>query len=365
MGGMKYADAGMDMKKWILWLMRKCWIVLAAAAIGALFGGVVYTIVRTVPESEREYQAFSKIYLDFATDETGQVYQEYNGYTWNDLMVTDPILDVTMSYLPEDYSKEEVMAATEATILSDLRLLTVTITTRHADRTDAILAATNRSLEAYGAGAKEFIEIETIQTTQAQLVVADSRLVQAVLIGAVIAFAAAMLGMLLYYVLDDRIFVASDVKQVTDVVFVGYTFQDEIQDVKSSDAGSRETEEECAEESGKKSGRLLLTKRRLQDDYDRSVAYLREGQKEVTEISVSQTEDVPSDLYAKARKADGVILKLPYGKLHGAYLSYLMEQYRVQGCKILGIAIENGDMRFLRRYYDRAVGGIRGIKEEL
>ncbi len=351
MAGMKYADAGMDMKKWILWLMRKCWIVLAAAATGALLGGVVYTIARTVPESEREYQAFSKIYLDFATDGTGQVYQEYNGYTWNDLMATDPILDVTMSYLPEDYSKEEVMAATEATILSDLRLLTVTITTGHADRTDAILAATNRSLETYGASAKEFIQIRTIQTTQAKLLVADSRLVQAVLVGAAIALAAAFMGMLLYYVLDDRIFVASDVKQVTDVAFVGYTFQDEIQAVKSPDAGSKETENECAKESGEKSGGLLLTRRRLQDDYDRSVAYLREGQKKILEISVTQTGDVPSDLYAKARKTDGVILRLPYGKLHGAYLTYLIEQYRVQGCSVLGIAIEDGDMKFLRRYY--------------
>ena len=84
----RYADAGMDMRKLLLCFMRKLWIALLAAVTGAVLGGAVYAAVRIVPESEREYQAMSKIYLDFAADETGEVYQAYNGYTWNDLMAT-------------------------------------------------------------------------------------------------------------------------------------------------------------------------------------------------------------------------------------------------------------------------------------
>lgn len=323
MSGIKYADAGMDMKKWILMLLHRFWMVLAAAAAGAVLGGIVYTVVHTVPESEREYRAVSKVYLDFATDETGEVYQEYNGYTWNDLMATDPILDLTMSYLSEDYTREEVMEATEATILSDLRLLTVTITTNHADRTDAILAATDQALEEYGSTAKEFIQIQAIQTTQASLVVADSRLVQAVVLGLVIAVAVVLLVMLLYYVLDDRILVASDVKQVTDVPFVGYTFKD--------------------------------IEERLQQDYDKTIAYLQEKHGVILEISVSLTEEIAAEQFARAREADGIIVVVPYGKIHGTYLSYLIGQYQVQGCKIAGIAIADADVKFLRRYYGRTI----------
>lgn len=346
MNKIKYADAGMDMKKWMLLLVRKCWIALAAAVIGAALGGMIYTIVRTVPESEREYRAISKVYLDFAADETGQAYQEYNGYTWNDLMVTDPILDVTMSYLPKEYTREEVTAATEAAILSDLRLLTVTITTNQKERTDMILAATDRALEEYGSSAREFMQITTIQTTQAELVVADSRLAQAVLIGVVIALAAALLGMALYYVLDDRILVASDVKQVTDVSFIGYAF------------GQNEREKLSGSEKGR-----FLSKQALQDDYDRAVAYLRENRGEVLEISIPQGEDASSDIFAKAREADGVILSVPYGKMHGTYLAYLIGQYQAQGCNVLGIAIENADMKFLHRYYGRAVGKVRAKRK--
>lgn len=328
MSGIRYADAGMDMKKWILMLLHRWWMVLAAAATGAVLGGIIYTVVHTVPESEREYRAVSKVYLDFATDESGQVYQEYNGYTWNDLMITDPILDLTMSYLSEDYTREEVMEATEATILSDLRLLTVTITTNHADRTDAILAATDQALEEYGSTAKEFIQIQVIQTTQASLVVADSRLVQAVVLGLVIAVAVVLMGMLLYYVLDDRILVASDVKQVTDVPFIGYTFTDITEDVAVS---------------------------RLQSDYDRMMAYLRRKHGEIPEISVNRMDEIATGQSDQAGNVDGVVLVVPYGKVHGTFLSYLINQYRVRECKIVGVAIADADAKFISRYYGRTI----------
>lgn len=328
MSGIRYADAGMDMKKWILMLLHRFWMVLAAAASGAVLGGIVYTVVHTVPESEREYRAVSKVYLDFATDESGQVYQEYNGYTWNDLMITDPILDLTMSYLSEDYTREEVMEATEATILSDLRLLTVTITTNHADRTDAILAATDQALEEYGSTAKEFIQIQVIQTTQASLVVADSRLVQAVVLGLVIAVAVVLLGMLLYYVLDDRILVASDVKQVTDVPFIGYTFTDITEDMAVS---------------------------RLQSDYDRMMAYLRGKHGEIPEISVNRMDEIAAGQSDQVENVNGVVLVIPYGKVHGTFLSYLIDQYQVQGCEIVGVAIADADAKFISRYYGRTI----------
>lgn len=183
----RYADAGMDMKKLALCFAGKLWMVLLAALVGGGLGGAIRMAANIVPEAEREYQAMSKVYLDFAADETGEVYQEYNGYTWNDLMATDPILDVTMQYLPGDYTREEVAAAVKAEILSDLRLLTVTVTTHDADSCNAILKAAGQSLVDRGESAKEFRQIQVIQTTQADLVVADARLVQAVILGLVLS----------------------------------------------------------------------------------------------------------------------------------------------------------------------------------
>lgn len=313
----KYADAGLDMKKLALCFIRKIWIVLAAAAVGAVLGGLIYTAVRTVPESEREYQAMSKVYLDFAPDETGEVYQEYNGYTWNDLMATDPILDVTMRYLPEGYTREEVMAATEAEILSDLRLLTITVTTHAPERCNAILKATGQSLEERGNVAKEFRKIEVIRTTEAELLVADSRFMQAVLIGLVLTGVLTLLGMLLYYVLDDRIMVAADLRQVTEAPFVGYI-----------GAGER-----------------------FEKDYEAGLGHLQKRIGKIAVLSIVQSESVTEEKWRELCEADGVVIEIPYRKIHAVYLDYIIEQLGVRECSLVGVAIDGAENRFLCWYY--------------
>jgi uncharacterized protein involved in exopolysaccharide biosynthesis len=66
MNKIRYAEAGMDVKKLILAFLEKIWIVVLAAAIGAAAGAILYTGFHTVPVEEREYRAVSKLYLDFA-----------------------------------------------------------------------------------------------------------------------------------------------------------------------------------------------------------------------------------------------------------------------------------------------------------
>ncbi len=314
-----YADEGMDLRKYMLCLLGKLPLVLGAVVGGALLGVIVYTVVHTVPESEREYSAFAKVYLDFAADETGEVYQAYNGYTWNDLMAADPIMELTLGNLSADYTREEAEAAIKAEILSDIRLLTITVTTNRSERTDAILGAAVQALETYGGQAKEFIEIHAIQQTDAKLVVADRRTAQAAFLGAFLGLFISLLGFSLYYVMDDRIFVAGDVKKVTDVSFVGY-------------ASGVET---------------------LKEDYEKNLAYLREKIGEIQICELDGDAFFSEEELQDMRKVAGVVLSLPFGKVHGAFASYLMEQLKVQDCALCGVAVRDADERFLRRYYGK------------
>ncbi len=337
----KYADAGMDMKKLGLCFLKKIWIVLMAAVIGALLGGVSYTLFRMT--AEREYQAVSKIYLDFAADETGEVYQAYNGYTWNDLMAADPILDVTMGYLPADYTREEVTAATKAEILSDLRLLTLTITTHDADRGNRILEASEKSLVKQGETAKEFKSITVIRSVPSKLVTADDRTVQAVLLGLAVMTLFTLFGMIFYDVLDDRILIAGDLKVVTDAAFVGYM----------GAAGV------------------------FGEDYEENLSYLRKqygkvailpvtqptGGKRAVQQTLTAGDGTVPDGTDREKKADlqgketGVIVTVEYGKVHAAYLSYALEQLKLRERRVVGIAISGADAKFLNRYYGRALCG--------
>lgn len=311
-----YADEGMDIKKYMLCLLGKLPLILGATVGGAIFGALVYALVRTVPESEREYAAYAKVYLDFAADETGEVYQAYNGYTWNDLMAADPIMELTLANLSADYTREEAEAAIKAEILSDIRLLTITVTTNRMERTDAILDAAVQALEMYGGQAKEFLEIYAIQKTEAKLVVADNRMAQAIFLGAFLGLFISLIGFSLYYVMDDRILVAGDVKKVTDLSFVGYV--------------------SCGD--------------RLTKDYERNLAYLREKSGVIQICELDGDKSFSEEEFREMRKAGGVVLSLPFGKVHSVFVSYVIELLKTQDCTLCGVAVRNCDERFLRRY---------------
>lgn len=313
-----YADEGMDIKKYMICLWKRLPFVAAVGVAAAFLFGLLYTLLRTVPEGEREYEAFAKVYLDFAADETGEVYQAYNGYTWNDLMAADPIMELTLGYLSADYSREEVEAAVRAEILSDIRLLTVTVTTNREESTKAILHAAVQALTEYGKQAKEFIEIGAIQETEAKLVVADNRLLQAVFLGLFLGLFFSLLGAALRGVFEARILLAGDLKKVTEASFLGY----------ADGPGS------------------------LEEDYEKNLAYLREKRGNVTVCEASPDRPFSEEDFRNLR-AGSVVLSVPFAKANAAWVSYVIDQLAAQDCVLAGVAIREADKGFLKKYYGR------------
>lgn len=352
----KYGNEGMDCKKYFLLFLQKFWIAVLAAVIGAAFGGGIYLFHHVVLNSNREYRAESKIYLDFAPDESGEIYQAYNGYTWNDLMATKPILDGTMAYLPEDYTEEEVILATRAEILSDLRLLTITVTTSSPERTTEILKATDLSLVELGKQAKEFNDIQIYRETEAELVAADPRLFQAGLVGFALALAAALLAMALCYVLDDKIYVPGDLKCVTGLPFVGFCLE-EAGDGRKVSGGMTNEGLGQGKDAGKATGKATDSRENrllenLQRDLEKNWAYLAGKTGTLTMFALEKNQTITAQTYEELRKADGVLLAVPYGKMDRTTLGYRIEQLTLQECKLTGILIQNADMRLLKWYYN-------------
>lgn len=314
----------MDIKKYMLCLWRRLPFVIAAGAAAAFLFGILYTLARTVPVDKREYQAFAKVYLDFAADETGEAYQAYNGYTWNDLMAADPIMELILEYLPTDYTREETTAAIKAEILSDIRLLTVTVTTNREGRTEAILGAAVQALTAYGGQAKEFLAINAIQESGAELVVADNRLLQAVVLGLLLGIFFALLGIALYGAFEARILVAGDLKKVTDVSFLGY-------------ADGPET---------------------LAGDYEKNLAYLRDKAGDITVCEASFDRPFTEEDFSNLRDCAGVVLSVPFRKANAARVTYAIDILAAQDCTLLGVAIRDCDAGFLRKYYGKEKGAV-------
>ena len=185
-------------------------------------------------------------------------------------------------------------------------------------------------METYGGQAKEFLEIHAIQKTEAKLVVADSRMAQAVFVGAFLGLFLSLFGFSLFYVMDDRILVAGDARKVTNLSFVGYASGGE----------------------------------RLTQDYENNLAYLREKPGDIQICELNRDKSFSEEELREMRKAGGVVLSLPFGKAHGAFVSYAIELLKTQDCALCGVAIRDADERFLQRYYGKSTVMLEAVGEK-
>ena len=74
-----------------------------------------------------------------------------------------------MEFMPGEYSREEVMEATGAEILSDIRLLTITVQGSTEKFVREVQAAVESGLEAYAQDSEELKRIEEYEKAQAEI----------------------------------------------------------------------------------------------------------------------------------------------------------------------------------------------------
>ena len=90
-----YMEQGLDLKRLVLVLGKKMWLLLVGAILGAVLGGATYKIVTNITNGEPEYRASADYYITFYAE--GADY--YNAYTWDGILRDDPIVDYHNSVL--------------------------------------------------------------------------------------------------------------------------------------------------------------------------------------------------------------------------------------------------------------------------
>lgn len=321
-----YKNQCIDMQKIVVRFIGKIWIPALVVVLGMMVAAGLYEI-RYLAANGPMYQAQSKVYIDFAPGDGEDVYhQYYNGYTWNDLMTTDPILDKTMEALAANGVEEEksvVAASTEAKILSDVRLLTIYITNQDEQLCGQIQKATETALQRFGEERDVFTGIYTIKSDETKRIMSDYRLKQAILLGFVLALMVSVLGLLGYLILDDRIFSASDLLGTIDVPYVGL-----------------ETKNKTT---------VLPFSNDLQANLDR----LCSNKEELREIAVDQVLSEKAEIldYEKLREASLVLVKVSFGSTTLRSLQYLLHQLHLQGCENVAVVLIDVDETWLKRYF--------------
>ena len=221
----EWMNEGIDLRLEALLLKKKCiWLIVGLVG-GAILAAGLYFLTHVAFAPAREYEAVSKLYLTFATDENGDAYQYYNGYTWNDLMQTEPIMDPILAKASA-FDPSDVEKSVKADILSDIRVLTVTVRSHDPALTDTVIRAAEESVVAFGDSMQEFTEIEVIDHGKAALVIAENETFRAAAAGGVIGLIAVCLILAFLRTIDAAVYVPTDFEKlfgipVLDVTFAG------------------------------------------------------------------------------------------------------------------------------------------------
>lgn len=352
MENQRYMREGLDLKRIYLLIKEKLWVFVAGIIAGAVLGAGIYLLVSLVFAPEREYQSISKIYLNFNCEPEDFNQLSYNGYTWNDLMITDPILNYTMENLPTEVSREMVIQATKAEILSDIRLLTVTITTSQPELTAKIMEATQDALVHLGETDELFESIEIYSTGEPKQIVWDNRTLSAAVSGAVVALFVLIVGVGFFYVLDDSVYVGSDLEKGYGVPAIGVftesepgTFQSYSNEIFANYSYLCKGSKNIALISVDSGGDAEKAKQTLN-----KVLSMEKPTNEYMNIPVAMPEDVPQ-VYEEIRKMDGALLIVRFGNRNGKRLERSIENLKKQDCKVFGAIIVEADAKYLKSYY--------------
>ena len=372
------AEEGLDLRFFLLRLLNSIWIVFVAALAGAAICAGGYMLVKLINPAMREYSRETKYYIDFAEDSTGIGYGYYNDYTWNDWMKSDSILNYTMSLLPEDISKETVENAVVADIISDVRLLTITVTTSDAEVTNRIADATVESLMHFPEDIKEIDRIRVIRDEEVKEIVVGDLTKNFAVFGLVFGAMVSLFGLCLVYCMDSSVYLPKDIENRFHIPVLGVLYKK---------GNEKEDREDNRQEFLANAGYLLKGKRQIavlwlgdkrqnaafeqnEDKQEKTDEAFAEDEKmmgkaaqkvgqvlkdamgvEKTEIVEAICADGMVPDYEVLRQADAIVAVFCYGTADGKTAERYLSDLKKQDCEITAAVLCDADRKLYQKYY--------------
>ena len=313
-----YMKQGMDLKRLVLVLGRKLWLMLAAVVLGAVLGGVTYKVVTNITNGEPEYRASADYYITFF--EEGADY--YNAYTWDNILRDDPIVDYALTLMPEEITKDMVKAAVSGEMLSDYRILTVHVNAETREKADTIAKAYQEALWHFGQEMDLLDKVELWSQNEAVPFEKNTKTANAAFLGALLAFLLAGFVLLFYYVLEDAVYVERDAENRFGLPVYG-----------------------------------LLTKNKdeLQHQmFTNNMEYAFAGKKKCGDdyIRIWPGEQIPSMIdFEMLRMEEPLLVDIPWGRNNCRQIERVLRQLELQNVKVNGFVITNADDKFVKAYY--------------
>ncbi|MBO5504680.1 MAG: hypothetical protein J5969_09410, partial [Lachnospiraceae bacterium] len=330
----------------------------------AILGWAIYLAVTALTVSV-PYKQVSKLYIDFAWNDHETTYDYYNGATWTDLLTAHPEILTPIAHrlqMPEEEAAALVQRDVKAEILSDIRLLTVTVRDGNRDTAERLTEAVDYGLETFGETAKEFEKISFLSKTVPTLEVVDDRTENAVLLGAFLGLLLGLGIMLLKSAMEEGFYVPEELERATGIPALGMTAKE---GSKLPDLFAAERREAIrtacwkhlyANEEGKitEAGDIALVSLDGAEHAEKVLSALESA----GDVNPSEDAELWPRFYPASaadpddlRSFDGIFLVVPYGKQLRSRTEHQISVLRQQELPVDGVLLSDADGRFIKKYY--------------
>lgn len=392
-----YGREPLDIRLLVLRFLRKSPVILLAALLGAVCIGGPYFLRKVTFGPAKEYEAVTDFYIDYAVQESGEEYTYFNQTTWTQLITDDVFTDKILTHMSgmkisveEDdpqkgtsqdaekwpgplpdvekaagITKQELRGYLYATMLSDTRIVTTTVTTNDPELTMKIEKALLQAMEDFGREQKEIAGVRILQEpAEASLVIADVRTFRACMLGAVIFVLVTVFYLLIYFVLDEGIYIPAAFERRYGVPMLGTIHSGELpmlaEKLLSDGSGSCEpvlvtADDKVKPEQVREALAELGIKAAVNEDLNGMLCKLYCGLSERGgRMSRGKESERQSDILAKARfgalKNKKLLLVVKAGAHNGKRIEKLLDFCKKCDLDVGAALLWEADERLIRAY---------------
>lgn len=383
----KYENEPADLKLLLIYFLRKLRYVLYLAIIGAVLFSVVYYFMNFVLVKEHDYVATGELYLVYS-DEVRIENIYINDYTWQNLVHSDKVMYEAMRYIDSNLTEEQIKSAVTAGLVSDVRFVTLKVTTQNPDLSVEIAQAFQKALVTV---CEEMADIQSVtvftEADSAEEIVTDDRTVRMACTGAVIGSLLAAFCIVLQYVFDDSIYVPVQFERRFDIPVLGLCLRGKMAETNVENIVGQKKIRGSARiwnMQGIKMNYKVFTKdcktiavadTSMRGNADVAFEILKDAKEKLErdellaiamgelpkenefyssgEYQLFQTASINIDasVVEECAKADGVILLVRMGAHNAKLLERAVDLLIKQNCNIVGALLYDGEPSFLKMYY--------------
>ncbi len=199
----------------LLWLrfIRKIWLFIVCAALGALLVGSIHSIKRLIISGGRSYQAETLYYVEYDCKLENLSTSPYNFYTWGEIGRSDAIIDALYDKMSGSITKEELKNAVLLTCDSDVRYIYARVTMHEKNLSLEVANKLEPIFIDYVLGKAEFSDAYVVTKASMEKDVTNYRIKNALILGAFIGFFAAVILWFMYALTDTSVYVPATIEK--------------------------------------------------------------------------------------------------------------------------------------------------------